>query len=241
MPPFVEIGPDDALVRGRTGRGISVAVIDSGIHAGHPHIGGVAGGVAIADDGRFHHDLVDRLGHGTAVAAAIHEKAPDAAIHVVKIFHDALATNMEALVAALDWASEQGIRLLNLSLGTANIENAPDLSAAVERVSCRGSILLSATTDADRTWYPGSLAGVVGALLDPGCPRERIRVSEAPLALRVAASGFARPIPGVPPERNLNGVSFSVANATGVIACLLEGRPEVTSPETLSDLIHHAA
>jgi hypothetical protein len=33
-----------------TGRGMRVGVIDSGIHAGHPHAGEVAGGVTICED-----------------------------------------------------------------------------------------------------------------------------------------------------------------------------------------------
>jgi hypothetical protein len=41
------------------------------------------------------------------------------------------------------------------------------------------------------------------------------------------ACAYPRPIPGVPPERNLNGISFAVANATGVLARLLEGEPDV--------------
>jgi hypothetical protein len=39
------------------------------------------------------------------------------------------------------------------------------------------------------------------------------------------ASGFPRPIPGVPPENNLKGLSFAVANATGVIAGRLARQP----------------
>jgi hypothetical protein len=35
------------------------------------------------------------------------------------------------------------------------------------------------------------------------------------------AAGYPRPIPGVPPERNLKGLSFAVANVTGVVARLL--------------------
>jgi hypothetical protein len=38
----------------------------------------------------------------------------------------------------------------------------------------------------------------------------------------VHASPFPRPIPGVPPERNLAGVSFAVANVTGFLARVLE-------------------
>jgi hypothetical protein len=55
-----------------------VAIIDSGVYAAHPHVGSVAGGIAIDQNGHEHDDYADRLGHGTAVAAAIREKAPDA-------------------------------------------------------------------------------------------------------------------------------------------------------------------
>ncbi len=69
-----------------TGRGVRIAVIDSGVHAAHPHVGGVAGGVAIRPDGSTEAGFVDRLGHGTAVAAAIREKAPDAELFAIKVF-----------------------------------------------------------------------------------------------------------------------------------------------------------
>lgn len=233
---FVEIGPDHPWVAGRTGAGVDVAVVDSGIHAAHPHVGGIASAVAVDDTGRVHEDAVDRLGHGTAVAAAIHEKAPSARIHVVKVFHETLSTNVEALVRALDLALERGVRLVNMSLGTANPANVAALEAALERVGARNAILLSAGAGGGRTWFPGSLRGALPVTLDPSCPRERVRFSLAGPP-RAAASGFPRPIPGVPPERNLNGISFAVANATGVLACLLERRPEETYVGTFARLL----
>src|SRR5581483_12397265 len=101
-----------------TGRGVRVAVVDSGVHAAHPHVGGVAGGLAIADDGAISPDFVDRLGHGTAVAAAIREKAPDAELVAIKVFWRGLSTDVATLVRAIDCASSQGARVINLSLGT---------------------------------------------------------------------------------------------------------------------------
>ncbi|MBI3490713.1 MAG: S8 family serine peptidase, partial [Acidobacteria bacterium] len=115
-----------------TGRGVRVAVIDSGVHAAHPHVGSVAGGVAIDDDGREHEDYVDRLGHGTAVAAAIKEKAPDAELYAVKVFDRSLSTNIATLVAAIDWSARHGMHLVNLSLGTARAEHERVLRDAVE-------------------------------------------------------------------------------------------------------------
>ena len=57
-------------LRPATGRGVRIVVVDSGVHASHPHVGGVAGGVSVTAAGKLGDDYVDRLGHGTAVAAA---------------------------------------------------------------------------------------------------------------------------------------------------------------------------
>ena len=54
---------------------ITVAVVDSGANAPHPHLSEVAGGVAFDFEGQESTDYVDQLGHGTAAAAAIQEKA----------------------------------------------------------------------------------------------------------------------------------------------------------------------
>lgn len=105
---------------GRTGRGVVIAIVDSGIHAAHPHVQGIAGGIAFDDQGRLSSDLTDRLGHGTAVAAAIREKAPSATLLSVKVFGEKLATSGRALVEAIRWAASQQTALINLSLGTTN-------------------------------------------------------------------------------------------------------------------------
>ena len=55
-------------------------------------------------------DYLDRLGHGTAVIAAIREKAPDAEIFAVKVFDRSLSTSIAALVAAIDWSTRAGMQ-----------------------------------------------------------------------------------------------------------------------------------
>ena len=98
---------------------MKVAVIDSGIHPGHPHVGVVAGGVGVTDSG-FTSDIVDRIGHGTAVAGAIREKAPEAELYAVKVFDRRLSTNIERILRALEWCLDQRMDVINLSLGTTN-------------------------------------------------------------------------------------------------------------------------
>jgi subtilisin family serine protease len=233
---IIEVTSEDPLVRGRTGRGVRVAVIDSGVNAGHPHLGPLADAVTFTEAGVESDGAVDRLGHGTAVTAAIHEKAPGAEIHVVKVFEDTLSTNLDTLIRAIDWTADRGIHLINLSLGTANPENSTALEDAVARLREQGGLLVSAARGAGRAWYPGVLPGVLGVELDPGCPREHVRFA-ASGRLCAYGSGFARPIPGVPPERNLNGVSFAVANVTGMLARALEGRVAGTGVPPLRMLL----
>jgi len=205
-------------------RGVRIAVIDSGVHADHPHVNGVAGGVAITPDGREENNFVDRLGHGTAVTAVIREKAPDAAIFAVKIFHDSLATRIQPLLRAIDWSVENGMHLINLSLGTSNQEHEPVLLAAVESARAKGILLVAAFEDSGVRWLPGALPDAVPVTLDWGCPRDQYRTSTLANGRTLYhASGYPRPIPNLPPERNLKGISFAVANVTGLLARELLG------------------
>ena len=232
------ISLDHPALANATGAGVSIAVIDSGVNPEHPHVGEIASGVALTPDGDVHDNWVDRLGHGTAVTAAIQEKAPDAEIHIIKVFDDALATSVPTLVEAIDWATERGIRLVNLSLGTPNAHRAEQLAPVIAHAVDRCTIVVSALQNEGTTWYPGALDGVVGVTLEVDCPRDSVAVRPDPRgglapaetvivdesggtarAERsvLVASGYPRPIPGVPVERNLNGISFA--------SRLLDGNP----------------
>jgi subtilisin family serine protease len=219
-----------------------VAIIDSGVHATHPHIlggfdaedtrrgnpvaahlgGGLAGGVAIDEGGREHDDYVDRLGHGTAVTAAIREKAPDAELYAVKVFDRTLTTSVETLIRAIDWAVQSRMHVVNLSLGTTIQTHERILRDAVDRAAARGVLIVAARDNEGVRWLPGSLPGVVSVQLDWDCPRDCYRVVEVDRVVVFRASGFPREIPGVPPARNLNGISFAVANMTGFVVRALE-------------------
>jgi len=196
-----------------------IAVVDSGIHSGHPHVGLVSHGIHLRADGTTDDDWSDRLGHGTAVAAAIREKAPAAELIAVRVFERNLATNAVVLARAIEWAADQGSSFINLSLGTPNMDHRALLEAAVASARELGATIVSAARHDDVDWFPGSLAGVVGVLLDWDCPRDEIRPRATGEGRQVyAASGYPRPILGVPPERNLKGISFAVANVTGCLA-----------------------
>ena len=190
-------------------------------------MGRVVGGVGIDAHGAEHADYVDRLGHGTAVAAAIHEKAPDAALFAVKVFDRSLATSVAALVAALEWSARSRVHLVNLSLGTPKAAHEAALREAVDRAAAQGVMVVSAGHD-DRSpetvWFPGSLPAVIAVEVDWALPRDEYRTVDARGKRTVFASGFPRDVPGVPREKNLHAVSFAVANATGFLARELEAR-----------------
>lgn len=216
-----------------------MAVIDSGVHAANPHITAPVSGINLTGETEDD-DFVDRLGHGTAVCAAILEKAPDAQLYAIRVFDRTLATSSAMLARAIERAADEGCRLINLSLGTRNPEREELLRNAVQHAAHQRAIVVSAYALDGTRWFPGSLAGVAGVLLDRDCPRHGIRlgvINDTPV---FQASGFPRPIPGVPSERNLQGISFAVANVTGMLTRVLEGHPEVRSSTGVLELLSKA-
>jgi len=191
--------------------------------------------VAIRDDGTLDENFVDWLGHGTAVTAAIREKAPDAAIVAIKVFWRSLSTDVGSLVAAVDEACSRRARVINLSLGTSNAGHRLLLEHAVARSHQHGAIIVAAIEE-EIEWLPGSLTGVIPVALDWTCPRDEYRIVDRNGRRAVAASGYPRDIPNVPRERNVKGISFAVANATGFVARALEALPAARPGELWTKL-----
>jgi hypothetical protein len=156
-------------------------------------------------------EFTDVLGHGTAVMAAIQEKAPDAEYWAVQVFHEGLRTTAAALFRAIEWSIENGMDLVNLSLGTRQPEHATRFA----ELAGKGPTLISAVEANGEPAYPGCLEGVLGALVDWECDRHAICGVGG---TRFLASGYPRSLPGVPRTRNLHGISFAVANLTGIAA-----------------------
>ncbi|MDF0543028.1 S8 family serine peptidase [Sphingobium sp. H39-3-25] len=212
------------LFAGLSGQGIRIAVVDSGVHSDHPHIaaGQLLEGVAISSQGAVAGDdadaTLDRLGHGTAVIAAIQEKAPAALCLPIRVFHEKLQTTATALVAAIDWCIAARVDVINLSLGTVNEAHRPAFEGVAERALDAGILLVAARAANDRLCFPGSLPQAISVGLDWDCPREAYRMQAEGEERVFLASGHPRPIPGVPQRRNLYGISFAVANMTGFAA-----------------------
>lgn len=213
----------DAPARAFTGKGVRIAVIDSGVHPDHPHIRAdrLLPGTAISSDGSMVTDdgaTLDRLGHGTAVTAAIQERASGAEILPIRVFHDALKTSARALAAAISRSLDLGANVVNLSLGTTNQAHHALFAELAARATRQGALIVAAREANGAPCLPGALEGVLGVGLDWDVPRETWLVRDGVFY----ASGYPRPIPGVAQRHNLYGISFATAQASGFAACALE-------------------
>lgn len=132
-----QIGAEAAWAVG-TGRGTTIAVIDSGVAVDHEDLAGqLVEGTACQDTGgdpsRCQGAPDDDDGHGTHVAGVaaaatgngvgIAGTAPDARIMPVKVLFRACATcqstgEAEDVSAAVRWAADRGADVINLSLGS---------------------------------------------------------------------------------------------------------------------------
>ncbi|MGH8853685.1 MAG: SdrD B-like domain-containing protein, partial [Telluria sp.] len=125
----------DSALQGLTGRGVRVAVIDTGINVGSSFFGPDANGDGVADRIAFQYDFGDNdgdasdtMGHGTNVAGVIAGAdaqyggvATEADLVVLKVFDSNNAGFLSTLRKSLEWldanAEKYGIGVVNMSLG----------------------------------------------------------------------------------------------------------------------------
>jgi len=156
---------------GATGKGVRVAVIDSGVEAGHPGLEGCVdadAGLAVrmgdgdeTIDEFGPHD--DSFGHATAVSGIIHSIAPEARITSVKVLGAGLGGRAAAFLRGLAWTVEQGFDVINLSLGTNRREWALPFYEICDEAYFKGCLVVTAANNVMRASYPslyGSVASV---------------------------------------------------------------------------------
>jgi len=217
------------------GYGLKIAVIDTGINAGHPHICAPTHAV-IFDPDEVDPSCEDILGHGTAVTAAIQEKAPHADYYILKLFGNSLRSTSNRLIRALEWTIEHKMDVVNLSLGSPKFDHRSAMESLVARAAAAGVLLVAARHSEHTPVLPGMLNGVISVDVDWSLSRDEYRISAVSGSPIFYASGFPRPLPGVPVTRNLSGISFSVANMTGFIASVCEDLEEFSFDNVVSVL-----
>ena len=152
---------------GATGKGVRVALIDSGIDAAHPALEGAVdeqaglalrleGGEVVEERGP-HEDL---FGHGTACAAIIHQLAPEARITSVRVLGSRLSGKAQVFLRGLAWAVEEGFDVINLSLGTPKRDWALPFYEICDKAYFSGSFVVTAANNNPVVSFP-SLFGAV--------------------------------------------------------------------------------
>jgi len=239
-----------AAHRWATGRGVRVAVIDTGLDVGHPDLAGRIAEVAdFVDRGGFTGDV-----HGTAVAGVIAAVAgngigiagvaPEVSILALKACWPLAPGAAEAacdsytLVQAVDTAISAQAGVIHLSLGG---PEDPLLARLLAAAGERG-IPVVAAGDPGRLdlGFPASLPGVIAVLPEetgeaPGGGALGARAGAgaaepAQTALRAPGVDVLTTVPGGAYDF-LSGSSLAAAFATGVAALLLERRPHMPPAE----------
>ncbi len=210
---------------------LDIAVIDSGVNAGHSHVGRVEGGVSLYMDSKggiaSGEDFSDEIGHGTAIAGVIRWKAPAARLHAIKIFRKDLRASAALLLAALELAVAANMRVIHLSLGAERTEKADALAAACRAAYENDVVIIASARSPDDAILPASLDSVIGVCRSDDCDAENL-IYYPGARIEFGAHGMPRPLPGVPSETNFSGHSFAAAHVTARVARLLEENPGAT-------------
>ena len=161
-----------------TGKGVKVAIIDSGIDVNDPRLAGVkVEGWSIQLGATGHAFLAanfhDDNGHGTDIAAAVLRIAPEVEFVAIKIMDERLRTSADLMAAGIETAFRHGVRVINLSLGTPNMGKALLLRDCCALAVESNAVVLAAAHPKGERAYPADLPETVGVATHPDCPLEK--------------------------------------------------------------------
>ena len=214
------------------GKGVKVAVIDSGIDAHHAAINRVDGYVAISEgpDGLIHDTQPHRdlFGHGTACAGIIRALAPECELYSVRVLGTTLSGQGVVFAAGLRWAIEQGIHVCNLSLSTAKKEFFSVLHELTDLAYFRNIALVSAANNLPVPSYPSVYSSVISVgsheIQDP----YHFYYNPQPPA-EFGALGIDVRVPWLDGGWiTTTGNSFAAPHITGIVAKILGKHPGLT-------------
>jgi subtilisin family serine protease len=214
------------------GTNVPIAVIDSEIDAAHPDLQGmvVQRFSAVGAPEKPH-------SHGTGMAGAIasHQRlmgiAPSSRIYAVHAFSPKAATaesTTYAILKGLDWATTQGVRIINMSFAG---PKDPSLERAIKAAYDKGIVLIAAAGNAGPTsppLYPGADPNVI-AVTATDAQDKIFTGANRGKYVSVAAPGVDILVPAPDNAYQLTtGTSVAAAEVSGIVALLLERNPRLT-------------
>ncbi|MFE4290583.1 S8 family serine peptidase [Streptomyces sp. NPDC056907] len=169
-----QIGAPAAWQAGYDGKGVKIAVLDTGVDETHPDLKGVE---LAQKDFSGSGNVVDHFGHGTHVASTAAGSgaksggtykgvAPGAKILDGKVLDDSGFGDDSGIIAGMQWAADQGAKVANLSLGGGDTAETDPLEAAVDKLSAEKGILfvIAAGNDGPGAATIGSPGSAASAL-----------------------------------------------------------------------------
>ncbi|RAS60613.1 subtilase family protein [Lentzea atacamensis] len=206
-----QIGADRAWEAGFTGKGVKVAVLDTGVDEKHPDL---VGKQVAERNFSGAPDLTDVDGHGTHVASTIASKgekyrgvAPDAQILDGKVLDDNGGGAESWILAGMQWAVDQGAHVINMSLGGMDTPQVDPIEEALDRLSrASGALFVVAAGNSG----PG--AGTIGS---PGSAEQALTVGAVNRDDTIASFSSRGPSAdgGVKPDVTAPGVGIVAAKA----------------------------
>jgi subtilisin len=224
----------EAIWKGRTGRGVRVAVVDSGIDTEHPDLKGkVRESVeAVAEDGRIEFrpsTSGDQAGHGTACAGIITSIAPDVDLYSVKVLGPKASGSGDMFLVGLDYAIKQKFRVINLSLGTTKRDFFAPLHDLLDRAYQAGCIVVSAANNLPYPSYPSIFSSsVVSVVKRAGGDPFNFGYRYGQVIELVAPGVEVKTTWPGGGYRQLTGNSFACPYMVGIIALMMEAYPNLT-------------
>ena len=220
---------------GADGSGVTVAVVDSGVEAGHPDLGGgvvrsvrvefdPSGEPVVVDDA----EGIDLVGHGTACAGIIHGLAPSAEIVSIRVLGADNRGKGELFAAGLEWAIGQGVSVANLSLSSRSEALFGTFHALADQAYFANVLLVSAANNVHVASYPSLFAAVISVaahdLPDPLAyfynPRPPVEFGARGVDVEVAWKGGGRIV--------ATGNSFAAPHIAGIAALIRSKHPTAT-------------
>jgi subtilisin family serine protease len=227
-----------------SGRGVTIAVVDSEIDVNHPDLKGVIVDRYDATQTPSHPHV-----HGTGMAGAIAARsrllgiAPNARIVAIKAF-DEQASSAEAtsyqILKGLDYAIAKNVRIINMSFAG---PRDPMMERTLKTAHDKGIILVAAAGNAgpkSPPLYPGADPSVIAVTATDYTDKPFVMANRGKY-IAVAAPGVDVMVPAPGNTYQLTtGTSVASAHVSGVAALLVERRPTITPDEVRGLLMRTA-